>query len=68
MTQFTARDPYTVSLIADRSKLKYSWTSASPNPHMFRAKPVNPNAKITVRATDRFGNIYEAEPTIIEKQ
>lgn len=67
MTQFTARDPYTVSLIADRSKLKYSWTSASPNPHMFRATPVNPDARITVRATDRFGRVFEAEPTVIEK-
>lgn len=61
MTQFTARDPLTVSLIADRSKLKYSWTAASPNPHMFRATPVNPSARITVRATDRFGRVYEAE-------
>ena len=66
MTQFVARDPLTVSLIADRSKLKYSWTSASANPHMFRARPVNPNAKITVRATDRFGNVYESAPTVIE--
>ncbi len=63
MTRFTAKDPLTVSLIADRSKLKYSWTSASPTSHMYRATPVNPNAKITVRATDRFGNVYEAEPT-----
>lgn len=63
MTRFTARDPYTVSLIADRSKLKYSWTSASPTSHMYRATPVNPSARITVRATDRFGNVYEAQPT-----
>ena len=61
MEQFTARDPLTLSLIADRSKLKYSWTSASPTPHMYRATPVNPNARLTVRATDRFGRIYEAE-------
>ncbi|MDE6449712.1 MAG: calcineurin-like phosphoesterase C-terminal domain-containing protein [Muribaculaceae bacterium] len=67
MTRFTARDPLTVSLIADRSKLKYSWTSASPNPHMFRATPVNPSAKITVRATDRSGRVYEAEPMTIGK-
>ncbi|MDE5635977.1 MAG: calcineurin-like phosphoesterase C-terminal domain-containing protein, partial [Muribaculaceae bacterium] len=67
MTRFTARDPLTVSLIADRSKLKYSWTAASPNPHMFHATPVNPSAKITVRATDRFGRVYEAAPTVIEK-
>ena len=66
MTQFTARDALTVSLIADRSKLKYSWTSASPTPHMFRATPVNPNAKITVRATDCFGRVYEASPIVME--
>lgn len=62
MEQFTARDPLTLSLIADRSKLKYSWTSASPTRHMYRATPLNPEARLTVRATDRFGHVYEAEP------
>ncbi len=62
MTQFTATDPYALSLVADRSKLKYSWTCALPTEHMFRAKPVNPDAKITVRATDRAGRVYEAAP------
>lgn len=62
MTQFTAQDPYTLSLIADRSKLKYSWTSASPTPHMYHATPVNPDARISVRATDRRGRVYTSEP------
>lgn len=67
MEQFVARDPLTLSLIADRSKLKYSWTSASPTSHMYRATPVNPNARLTVRATDRFGRVYETEPQKIDK-
>lgn len=62
MTRFVAKDPLTLSLIADRSKLKYSWTSASNTDHMFRATPVNPSARITVRATDRRGRVYEATP------
>lgn len=68
MTRFTAKDPLTLSLIADRSKLKYSWTSASPTNHMYRATPVNPDAKITVRATDRFGRVFEANPQPLPKQ
>lgn len=67
MERFVAKDPLTLALIADRSKLKYSWTSASPTNHMFKAKPVNPGAKVTVRATDRFGRVYEAEPTALPK-
>lgn len=62
MERFVAKDPLTLSLIADRSKLKYSWTSASPTNHMYKAKPVNPDADITVRATDRFGRVFEAKP------
>lgn len=60
MTQFKAVDPFTASLIADRSKLKYPWTSASPTPHIYRATPVNPEAKLTVRATDRQGRVFNA--------
>lgn len=62
MEQFTTRDPLTVSLIADRSKLRYSWTSASPNPHMFKAVPRDPTATLAVRATDRQGRVYLSTP------
>ena len=65
MEQYTGMDPYAVSLVADRSKLKYSWTCALPTEHMFRARPVNPDAKITIRATDRAGRVYEAEATTL---
>ncbi len=62
MERFVAKDPLTLALIADRSKLKYSWTTASPTNHMYKAKPVNPGADITIRATDRFGRVFEAKP------
>ena len=58
MTRFSACDPEVVRMCADKEKLEFSWISAEENDHMFRAKPVDPNAKITVRVTDRFGNIY----------
>lgn len=62
MTRYTGLDPLTLELIADRSKLKYSWTSASKTDHLFRATPVNPSARLTVRATDRAGRVYESSP------
>lgn len=60
MTQYEGLDPLAVERTADRSKLRYSWIGPDKTSHIFRATPVNPDAKITVRATDRFGNVYEA--------
>lgn len=62
MTQFEGKDPLAVELTADKSKIRYSWIGPSNTSHLYRATPVNPNAKITVRATDRFGNVYESQP------
>lgn len=61
MTQVEAKDPLTVRLTADKSKLRYSWIGASKTPHMFHATPVNPGARLGVRVTDRFGNVYNQE-------
>lgn len=61
MTQFDGYDPLTVERTSDRSKLRYSWIAPHKTRHLFRARPVNPAAKITVRATDRFGNVYTQE-------
>lgn len=63
MTRYTGRDPYVVDLIGDRRHLRYSWINAEENDHMFSCLPENPDANITIRVTDRFGNVYE-EPTI----
>ena len=58
MTQFSGYDPYTKVLCSDKSKIKYDWIYPTKNDHMFRATPKNPNAKLQVKVTDRFGNIY----------
>lgn len=58
MIKYTGYDPLTKSLCSDRSKLKYDWIYPIENQHMFRATPVNPAAKLQVRVTDRFGNVY----------
>lgn len=39
----------------------YDWISPITNPHMFHARPRNAAAKLQVRATDRFGNVYIAD-------
>ena len=62
MTQYEGKDPLTVELTADKSKLRYSWIGAANTSHLFRAKPNNPGAKLAVRVTDRFGNTFTATP------
>jgi hypothetical protein len=59
MTKFTGYDPYASALCADRSIVKYDWISPFTTEHLFRAVPANPKAKIEVRVTDRFGNVYQ---------
>lgn len=59
MTRYNGVDPKMVEMSADKSKLRYSWIGAANTDHMFRAKPVNPDAKMAIRVTDRFGNVYE---------
>lgn len=61
MTRYNGVDPKMVEMSADKSKLRYSWIGAANTDHMFRAKPVNPEATITIRVTDRFGNVYERD-------
>lgn len=60
MTQYEGKDPLAVERTADKSKLRYSWIGPHNTKHLYRATPVNPSASISVRATDRFGNVYEA--------
>ena len=58
MTQYTGYDPMAKEICSDKKKVEYDWISPVKNGHMFRATPKNPNAKIEIKATDRFGNIY----------
>ena len=61
MTQYEGKDPLAVERTADRSKLRYSWIGPHNTSHLYRATPVNKDAKITIRATDRFGKVYESQ-------
>lgn len=63
MQKCTGLDPYIGEKSKDTSKMKYSWIGPAPTSHLFRATPKNPNAKISVRVTDRFGNIYNENVT-----
>lgn len=63
MEKFSGYDPYTKVLCSDRSKIKYDWIYPTQNEHMFRATPRNANAKLQVKVTDRFGNIYIQDVT-----
>ena len=56
--RFTGYDPLSKEHCNDRSKIKYEWIYPMQNLHMFHATPKNPNAKLQVRVTDRFGNVY----------
>ncbi|MGV8829782.1 MAG: calcineurin-like phosphoesterase C-terminal domain-containing protein [Breznakibacter sp.] len=56
--RFTGFDPLSKEHCCDRSKVKYDWISPVQNKHMFHATPVNSKAKLQVRVTDRFGNVY----------
>ena len=58
MTQVNMIDPSAQILCSDKEKLEFPWISPISNNHMFKATPLNSNAKYTIRETDSFGNIY----------
>ena len=60
MTQFEGYDRAAYELCSDKEKVVYAWISPVPTSHLFWAEPKNPNAKIEVRVTDRFGRTYIA--------
>ena len=59
MTQFTGYDSEAAAICADKKKVEYDWIAPAQTTHLFRATPKNAGARITVRATDRFGRVYE---------
>lgn len=59
MKRFEGYDPKAKAVCADKEKVVYDWISPVKTKHLFHATPVNPMAKIEVRVTDRFGNIYK---------
>lgn len=58
MTRFEGFDPMAAEICADKERVQYDWISPIKTPHLFRATPRNASAKIEVRVTDRFGNVY----------
>lgn len=59
MKQYWGEDPTARELYQPGKNEKYKWLSVCENNHLFRAKPNDSHAKITVQAIDRFGNQYE---------
>ncbi|HVI44689.1 MAG TPA: calcineurin-like phosphoesterase C-terminal domain-containing protein [Chitinophaga sp.] len=60
MEQRVANDPWAVELYAGPAlPKKHKWVEPILNDHMFFAKPSASAVKIIVKATDRFGNVYE---------
>lgn len=60
MEQYSGCDPYAELLCKDRTRIKYDWIGPTETVHLFRSVPVDPSARIEVRVTDRFGNVYVA--------
>ena len=60
MEKFTGFDPYSKLMCQDKEKIKYEWIGPTRTEHLFKAVPSDPSAKIEVRITDRFGNVYTA--------
>lgn len=58
MEQYSGKDPGTVDAFSDKDKLDYKWIGAATTNHLFRARPQNSSAEITVEVIDRFGNSY----------
>jgi len=58
MEQYWGEDPLAKSLYPPGKNEKYSWLGVEETHHLFKAKIQNPGVKITVKVTDRFGNVY----------
>lgn len=58
MEQYWGVDPLAKSTYIPNQNKRYWWLSAGETQHLFKAKIMNPSAKITVKVTDRFGKLY----------
>ena len=61
MEHFTGFDPEAKAICSDKKRVEYDWISPVKNEHMFRAMPKDKNAKIEIRVTDRFGQVYNVK-------
>jgi hypothetical protein len=58
MKQYWGEDPLAKLTYSHESKKNYDWISATDTHHLFKAKIQTPGARIFVKVTDRFGNVY----------
>lgn len=58
MNQYTGIDPIAKQMCEEKKGELLSWIAPVPTNHLFRITPRNPKAKLSVRVTDRFGNVY----------
>lgn len=58
MQRYWGQDPLAAQLYQPGKNKKHAWLNAGSTHHLFRAKPENPNARIRIEVTDRFGNKY----------
>lgn len=61
MEQYEGRDPATTAAYADKEKLDYKWITSANTSHLFKAKPRNASAQISIEVTDRFGNSFKKD-------
>ena len=61
MEQYEGRDPATTAAYADKEKLDYKWITSANTTHLFKAKPRNASAQISIEVTDRFGNSFKKD-------
>ena len=48
------------AICANKKQVVYDWISPVKTDHLFRCTPTRKGARVTVRATDRFGRVYQA--------
>lgn len=59
MTRFEGHDPKVEKAYSNKERLEFSWIVPELTDHLFRATPLKSDSKLTIIATDPFGNIYK---------
>ncbi|MBB4038030.1 hypothetical protein GGR21_003957 [Dysgonomonas hofstadii] len=67
MEQYRGWDPGVVNYVdKNKQNFRYKYIGAGPTEHLFKAEPLDKNAKIRIEVVDRFNNIYIGIPRKIE--
>ncbi len=61
MERYWGEDPAAKLLYPPGKNSKYSWLSSGQTYHLFKAKPTQKEANISVQVIDRFGNLYTGD-------